>query len=300
MNTYKSSFEEKEEIPKSLTVVETNKLFKEYINYKIELSTTENKDALEKIILEIRNKIVLGNMELVYNIIKKRINYIYEIEDEEDIYQLAYETLIKFVDMYDLKQNNTFSNFLYHYLIGRVDESVEKTKQIYLPVHIRKKIKVIIKTKETLEQYYKKEVPIELIAEKLRWPYKKVCDILSIIELLNIKSYNEIIDTENFLSENEELIENKKYTIHESDIEKEIIRKDLIIIMKKILNELKPREAEVLKLHYGFYNDEKYTFEEIGEKLDLTLSRIHQIEKRALIKIRKHKMMKYLKSYKNI
>lgn len=299
ISKYKDSSFKINKIKKQLTIQETDELFKEYIKYKNELTIAEDKEKIHQKIIEIRNKIVLGNMELVYNIIKKRILYIYENEEEEDIYQIAYEILIKFVDIYDTNQNNTFSNFLYHYLIGRVDDALEKTKAIYLPVHIKEKIKTVIKTKESLEQYHKKEVSIKVLAEKLNWSEKKVCNILSIIDFLNVESYDELIEKENFILNNEELIQYQKHIVDENAIEKEFITKELINTIKKIIEKLTEREQEIIKLHYGFYDDIKYTFDEIGEKLSITGARVHQIESRALTKIRNHKKMLYYINNKN-
>jgi RNA polymerase primary sigma factor len=53
----------------------------------------------------------------------------------------------------------------------------------------------------------------------------------------------------------------------------------------KLLNEIEPREAEVLRLHYGLGGRKPLTLKEIGEKLDLTRERIRQIRRDALTKL---------------
>ncbi len=51
------------------------------------------------------------------------------------------------------------------------------------------------------------------------------------------------------------------------------------------LEHLKPKEREVIRLRYGF-DDEALTFDEIGERLDLSRERIRQIEAKAMRMLR--------------
>jgi RNA polymerase primary sigma factor len=53
----------------------------------------------------------------------------------------------------------------------------------------------------------------------------------------------------------------------------------------KLLNEIDPREAEVLRLHYGLDGKKPMSLKEIGKKLDLTRERIRQIRRDALTKL---------------
>ncbi len=50
----------------------------------------------------------------------------------------------------------------------------------------------------------------------------------------------------------------------------------------RLLNELEPREAEILKLHYGLGGKKPIGLKEIGERLGLTRERIRQIQRSAL------------------
>jgi len=50
----------------------------------------------------------------------------------------------------------------------------------------------------------------------------------------------------------------------------------------RLLNELDPREADVLRLHYGIGEKQPLSLKEIGKKLGLTRERIRQIRRDAL------------------
>jgi len=53
-----------------------------------------------------------------------------------------------------------------------------------------------------------------------------------------------------------------------------------------ILNELDPKEKLVLELRYGLLDQDNCTLHEIGGILNLSKSRIGQIESEALIKVK--------------
>lgn len=61
--------------------------------------------------------------------------------------------------------------------------------------------------------------------------------------------------------------------------------------MMNLLEGLASREKDIIKLRFGFYNGEKQTLEEVGEKYKVTRERIRQIQEQALRKIR-HRMRK--------
>jgi len=53
----------------------------------------------------------------------------------------------------------------------------------------------------------------------------------------------------------------------------------------RLLDEIEPREAEVLRLHYGLGGRRPMTLKEIGKKMGLTRERIRQIRRDALLKL---------------
>ena len=53
----------------------------------------------------------------------------------------------------------------------------------------------------------------------------------------------------------------------------------------QLLSQMDPRDAEVLRLHYGLNGKAPMGLKEIGEKLGLTRERIRQIQHEALTKL---------------
>ena len=62
------------------------------------------------------------------------------------------------------------------------------------------------------------------------------------------------------------------------------VRQDFV---RKALTRLKGREATVLKLYFGFDDNEPLTLEEIGAQLGVTRERVRQIKERALFRLRR-------------
>ncbi len=61
---------------------------------------------------------------------------------------------------------------------------------------------------------------------------------------------------------------------------------DIRLLYHKVESELSPRERLVLKMRYGFYNEEEYTQREIAKQLGISRSYVSRIEKSAIEKLR--------------
>ena len=64
--------------------------------------------------------------------------------------------------------------------------------------------------------------------------------------------------------------------------EEELINSDNLTHVTRLLDEMDPREATILKMRFGLDDREPQTLKEIGESLGLTRERVRQIESEAL------------------
>ena len=71
-------------------------------------------------------------------------------------------------------------------------------------------------------------------------------------------------------------------------------RKKRAELINRILNN---QEKEIISLRFGIPDDDNMTLEQVGKNLGLTRERVRQIEQKALIKLREHPSLKFLKDY---
>lgn len=72
--------------------------------------------------------------------------------------------------------------------------------------------------------------------------------------------------------------------------QEQITQKDeLQRILNEVLEDIPPREKEVLEMFYGINRSQEYTLDEIGRELKLTRERVRQIKNKTLRKLYKHK-----------
>jgi len=69
-------------------------------------------------------------------------------------------------------------------------------------------------------------------------------------------------------------------------IDQQVSNKQLAQKLKGILDQLPPKNAEIMRLRYGIDKDHEHTLEEVGEMFNLSRERIRQIQNNSLAKMR--------------
>ena len=113
---------ELEMFPQRLNPNQTEMLFKEYKQIKYELSLNPQDNDLKSRLFEIRNNIATGYMDLVYKFIARKVPDIDKRSDKEDIYQIGYELLLEFIDLYDVEKKLAFDVYIRYYLLQHLTE----------------------------------------------------------------------------------------------------------------------------------------------------------------------------------
>ncbi len=79
--------------------------------------------------------------------------------------------------------------------------------------------------------------------------------------------------------------------------DEKVLEDSLKLEIKKVMNSLAPKEAEVLRMYFGLDMDRPLTLDEIGKQFRLTRERVRQIKERAIARLRHKTRSKTLRQY---
>ena len=122
---------------------------------------------------------------------------------------------------------------------------------------------------------------VEEMAEIMHLSLRKAKIINQIVNLLSSTKDTAGPDPTDEEQTIEAVLEDTHATLPEEEIGADEEKRKVL----RLLDEIDPREAEVLRLHYGLNGRKAMTLKEIGAKLGLTRERIRQIQRHALTRL---------------
>ena len=225
------------------------------------------------------NKLLEAYMYLVQYHVQRIIPTLPKSVDKEDIKSLGlyglYDAILKFDSSRDLK----FDTYASIRIKGAILDGLRK--EDWLSRSMREKIKKIDRAQEDLEQKLQREVTTKEIADYVELEESEVIEAQKDSFFANLLS----IDDRNSQSNNEDGNEGIGYLIKDDEDslpENVLLKKENFSYLIEAIKQLKEKEQLVLSLFY----DKELTFTEIGTILGLTTSRISQIHKQSISKVR--------------
>lgn len=222
--------------------------------------------------LKIRNKIIEGSQRYVLNIARKFCGRGLELID---LIQEGNKGVIDAVYGYRSRKGENFSSYAGWWIRQAISKAIaELSLIIRIPVHMREMINKVNKTKYSCRNN-EQDLTVSELARRLRM------GIENVMLAEETAGINEILSLDSPLDPNEEyslldFIENKNaISPFEETLQREIIKK-----VQKALEDLNPREREIMQRRYGVNTYYPQTLEEIGDDPDFNLSRerIRQLE----------------------
>lgn len=231
-------------------------------------------------------KLTKSNLRFVVSVAKQYQNQGLSLPDLIDEGNLG---LIKAAQKFDETRGFKFISYAVWWIRQSILQALaEQARIVRLPLNQVGSLNKIGKELSKFEQEHERRPSAEELAERLDIPVDKISDTLK------VSGRHVSVDAPFVDGEDNSLLDvlpNDDSPMADSTLTQESLSKEV----NRALDQLNPRERDILKMFFGI-GCQEMTLEEIGAKFDLTRERVRQIKEKAIRRLKGQKS-KLLKSY---
>ena len=232
-------------------------------------------------------KLVNANLRFVVSVSKQYQNQGLSLPD---LINEGNVGLIKAAQTFDETRGFKFISYAVWWIRQSILQALaEQSRTIRVPLNQSGLINRVLKAQAQFEQQNERRASAEELSEMLDLPVEKVN------EVLKINGHAISVDAPFAEGEDNSLLDvlpNNDSPMADSALNQESLSQEV----NRVLEQLPPREREIVKLFFGIGGQEM-TLEEIGAKFDLTRERVRQIKEKAIRHLRGNRsrlLMPYL------
>lgn len=232
------------------------------------------------------DKLVSANLRFVVSVAKQYQNQGLSLPDLIDEGNLG---LIKAAQKFDETRGFKFISYAVWWIRQSILQALaEQSRIVRLPLNQVGSLNKIGKALQRFEQENERRPSPAELAEQLDVPVEKIADTMK------VSGRHVSVDAPFVDGEDNSLLDvlpNEDSPMADSSLTQESLYKEV----NRALEQLNPRERDILKMFFGI-GCQEMTLEEIGAKFDLTRERVRQIKEKAIRRLKGQKS-KLLKSY---